>query len=502
MPEKFITRPHPALYEINTLPWLAELSLKLGKKVRLGNVPPSEWDALKALGMDYIWLMGVWSRSPAGRLISLNDPAFHRLFDAVLPGWTPEDVIGSAYSVSAFEPSPLVGTWQDVDNIRRELHRRGMGLVLDFIPNHTGTDHSWLTGHPEYFIQGSREDYLRDPAAFFPLELGEETFYIAHGRDPNFPPWTDTAQINYFNPEARQAVIDTLEKIAGHCDGVRCDMAMLVLNGIFRRTWGWTQENVASAGPAEEFWTEALQKVPGLVYIAEAYWDTEWTLQQLGFDFVYDKKLYDRLKNAPPHEVYLHLTAGPDYQAGLLRFLENHDEPGSLEAFGREKARAAAALTSALPGLRLYFHGQWEGRQVHLPMQLRRAPPEPVDADILAFYSRLLPLVDQPVFHDGSWQLKPVFPEPDNTSLNLVACTWKLEDVMMLVIVNLAPQPAAGRVCFQDEIDEQRDYTFTDKLNPGRFTQNGKILAHPGLAFELDAYQARIYEILPETRIS
>jgi hypothetical protein len=497
MTEKYLSRPNPAIYEINTAAWLYELSLKLGKTVHLGDVPPGEWDALKALGMDYVWLMGVWSRSRPSRNVCLESPEFSRRFDAVSPGWNEEDVIGSSYSLSSHEPDPLIGGWEDIGITHRELHKRGMGLVLDFIPNHTGLDHPWLSEHPEYYIQSGKHDYEKDPAAFFPFNVNGRTLYFAHGRDPNFPAWTDTAQLNYFNPALRLAMIECLEKIARHCDGVRCDMAMLELNKVFQRVWGWANPNPASACLDREFWAQAFERVPGLLYIAEAYWDTEWTLQQLGFDFVYDKRLYDRLKNAPPQEVYQHLTADLDYQNKLLRFVENHDEPRSLTVFGRDKIKAAAVLTSTLPGMRLYFQGQMEGRMIHLPLQIRRSKPEAVDADIKAFYDRLIPLVDRQVFHSGDWRLKKVFPVADKAAVDLVACNWKLEQTFMLVIVNLGSRSAGGRVCFQDELSESQDYTFRDQLSPQYFTQNGKILSHPGISFELDAHQAQIFDISP-----
>jgi hypothetical protein len=495
MAKEFITRRNPAIFEINTASWLYELSLKQGITVHLGDVPPGEWDALKALGMDYVWLIGVWKRSQPSRFICLNSPEFRYLFDDLLPGWTDEDVIGSAYSVSALEPSELIGTWKDIDRARSELHKRGLGLVLDFIPNHTGFDHPWVREHPEYYVQGDKEDYLKDPAAFFVINFQGRTLYIAHGRDPNFPPWSDTAQINYLNPAARLSMIECLETTARHCDGVRCDMAMLVLNGIFRQTWGRFDRNSLSGIPQREFWEEAVDRVPWPVYIAEAYWDTEWTLQQLGFDFAYDKRLYDRLLHAGHQEVYLHLTAEIGYQQKLLRFVENHDEPRSLTTFGRDKVRAAAALASTLPGMRLYFQGQMEGRKLHLPLQLRQAKPEADEPEIKAFYERLMPLVNEDVFHSGRWQLKKVYPETAGAEVPLIAYTWTLGEKLMLVIINLSPQPASGRVHFQDDVFEDQEYTLKDRFNLAELRKSGKLMAHPGLVFKLDGYQVQIFEI-------
>jgi len=495
MSPKFLPRPNPELYEINTAAWLFELSRKAGKTVYLGDVPSEEWDRLKSRGMDFVWLMGVWSRSPSGRKVSLNDSGFHRIFNSITPGWTPEDVIGSSYAISTHEPDPIVGTWDDIDHAREELHRRSMGLILDFIPNHTGIDHLWLTQHPEFYIQVSEPDYLKDKGAYFPVEYRGETLYIAHGRDPNFPSWSDTAQLNYFNASAREEMVHRIEKIARHCDGIRCDMAMLALNEIFQRVWGWTRKDADSPPPAEEFWSQAMSQVPNLVYIAEAYWDTEWALQHLGFDFVYDKRLYDRVKSGNPHEVYLHLTAGLDYQSKLVRFIENHDELRSITAFGRGKAKAAAVLFSTLPGMRLFFQGQTEGRQIHLPLQIRRSRPEAVDPDVKDFYNRLLSETNKDIFHYGTWQLKEVVSQGDSTAVNIIAYFWQSGESARLVAVNLDQHSAKGRVSLDGAVSEMHGYSCHEILSGQNQTQDGRQLIHPGFSLQLDGYQGQIWKI-------
>jgi hypothetical protein len=521
MLQKYLPRENPALYEINAAAWLYSLSVKPGKPVRLGSVPAAEWDRLKRLGMDYVWLMGVWTRSQTGRRISLTDPGFHRLFNSITPNWTEEDIIGSCYSVSAYEPDPLVGTWEDIDYVRRELHQRGMGLILDFIPNHTGIDHHWTREHPEYYVQVQKEDYLKDKEAFFPIDYQSQTLYLAHGRDPNFPAWTDTAQINYFNPEARAALIREIEKIARHCDGIRCDMAMLMLNDVFQRVWEWTNHHPGYTLPAEEFWAQAVHEVPNLIYVAEAYWDTEWTLQQLGFDFVYDKRLYDRMRNGHPNDVYLHLTADIHYQNKLVRFIENHDEQRSRVTFPGKKLEAAAVLFSTLPGLKLFFHGQMEGKRIRLPVQIRRSKPETVDPAVSTFYEKLLPIINEDTFHSGNWQLRDIQPHQDDSSQNLIAYTWKLENQTVLVTVNLGQDASQGIVDIKDIIMGQSNFIFYDRLKGQSFLLENSLTADAGfvlsledklersgcpdkpynasrkLILQLDGYQAHIFEIRP-----
>ncbi len=497
MMNKFLYRKNPALYELNTIAWLFELSQKLGSQVTLGNLPPSEWDRLKASGMDFVWLMGIYQHSQAGRRISLQDTELQKLYRTVLPGVSAEDVIGSCYSTGSCEPDPMVGTWDDIDRIRVELHKRGMGLILDFIPNHMGIDHVWLSRHPDYFIQVGEPDYHRYPESFFPLDYGSRRLYIAHGRDPNFPPWMDTAQLNYFNPATREAMIKNLKQLSLHCDGVRCDMAMLVLNDVFKKTWGWANLKGSYNMPSEEFWFEAIRRVPQLVYIAETYWDTEWTLQQLGFDFTYDKRLYDRLVYTDPNGVYLHLTAGIDFQEKLVRFIENHDESRSAALMGQEKVKAAAVLYSGLPGMKLHFHGQWEGKLLRLPLQLRQTRPEPIDQAIKSFYNQLLPAVNSPIFHEGAWRLKEAFQDIDDTAVNLICYLWKLAERLALVIVNLSDKPAECRICFEDDVEESIIYSLREKFTGEKIVQSGKLMAHPGLRFSLAGYQAQIFDIEP-----
>ena len=200
---------------------------------------------------------------------------------------------------------------------------------------------------------------------------------FACGRDPYFPAWQDVLQLNAFSNGLRAAVIETLTDIAAQCDGVRCDMAMLMLNNIFERTWGAR----AGAKPANDYWTTVIPAIKGkhreFKFIAEAYWDLEWELQQQGFDHCYDKKLYDRMEHSDAESVRQHLLADLAYQQKMVRFIENHDEPRAAATFPTEKGRAAAVAILTLPGARLLHEGQFEGRKVRLPVFLARRPAEP-----------------------------------------------------------------------------------------------------------------------------
>ena len=320
---------YPTIYEINTWVWLTELSARAGTSVTLSSVPEAEWDALATHGFDAVWLMGVWERSPAGIAIANRNQNLLNDFKRALPDFRQQDNVGSPYCVRRYVVDGQLGGPEGLAAARRELAKRHIRLILDFVPNHVAPDHPWAIVHPDYFIQGNLDDAKNDPSSF--INLGGRVF--ACGRDPYFPAWQDVLQLNAFRPELRQAVLETVSSIAGQCDGIRCDMAMLVMNAIFARTWG----SRAGTPPPTEYWRDLIPVIkktyPDFLFIAEAYWDLEWELQQQGFDFCYDKRLYDRLEHDNAESVRLHLCADPAYQAKLLRFIENHDEPRAAATF-------------------------------------------------------------------------------------------------------------------------------------------------------------------------
>ena len=223
---------------------------------------------------------------------------------------------------------------------------------------------------------------------------------LALGRDPYFAGWPDTVQLDYSNPATQEAMVGELLRIAEQCDGLRCDMAMLVLPDVFERTWGRR---------APLFWPDATrrvrEKVPGFCFMAEVYWDREWTMQHQGFDYAYDKRLYDRLREGHARPVREHLHAGLDYQGKLARFMENHDEPRAAATFARPMHEAAAIITYLSPGLRFFHQGQFEGRRKRISPHLVRAPLEATDGALQRFYEGLRAVLRHPVFRDGEWRL-------------------------------------------------------------------------------------------------
>jgi hypothetical protein len=473
---------YPTVYEINTWVWLAELGAKTAKQVDLGSVSASEWDAIAALGFDAVWLMGVWERSPAGIAIANRNQNLLADFRRALPDFQPEDNVGSPYCIRRYVVDRHLGGPEGLARARKELARRGMRLLLDFVPNHVAPDHPWVGEHPEYFIQGSDEDLRSDPASF--VKANRTVF--ACGKDPYFPAWPDVLQLNAFQSGLRRAVVDTLSDIASQCDGVRCDMAMLLLNSVFARTWAGR----AGATPATEYWTDVIPAVkrayPDFRFIAEAYWDMEWELQQKGFDFCYDKRLYDRLEHESAESVRLHLCADLDYQKKLLRFLENHDEPRAASAFSPSRGRAAALVTSTLPGARMFHEGQFEGRKIRLPVFLGRRPEESVDSELRDYYSRLLAAIDDPVFRSGEWELCERTGWPDNTSSqNIVAWCWNNHDTRFLIVVNLSDSQAQARIRAPRIDFSGRSWKLIDKLSGAIYERSGDELQVSGLYVDL-----------------
>ena len=484
----------PIIYEIHTWVWLSALSQQYQRAITLGNVPAEQWDAIASLGQDAVWLMGVWERSPEGIRISNENESLQADFRRALPDYTPADNVGSAYCVRRYVVDEHLGGPEGLAAARQMLAQRGLRLILDFVPNHVAPDHPWVFEHPEYFVQGTREDLAQAPGAFF--EAGGTV--IAHGRDPYFPPWQDVAQLNAFSPHLRQAVVETLNAIAGQCDGMRCDMAMLLINSVFERTWGGR----AGECPPEEYWREVIPAVrsehPTVLFLAEAYWDMEWQLQQLGFDYCYDKRLYDRLEHDNAESVRLHLTAGLDYQDKLVRFIENHDEPRAAATFSPEKERAAAVTMMTLPGAKLLYEGQFEGRRIRPPVFLARRPDEPIDADLQAFYHKLLAVESASGLREGAWQLCERVGWPDNSSyLNLVAWCWEQSEMCYLVVVNLSEYGSQARVHLPWNDLAGRTWQLTDALSGAMFERDGGEMQSAGLYVDVPAWRFHFLHFQP-----
>ena len=479
----------PVIYEINTAIWLGDLSRAAGRRVTLADVADSDWDAVTPPGVDAVWLMGVWERSPAGLALANANAGLQASFRDTLPDLRPEDVIGSPYCVRRYVADATFGGPEALAVARATLAARGIRLLLDYVPNHVAPDHPWVTSRPELFVQGDEHDLQAEPAGW----LATGGHVLAHGRDPYFPAWPDVVQLDAFSPALRAATAETLADIASQCDGIRCDMAMLMINDVFAKTWG------GRTGPAPdaEFWPAVLAGLRAehadTVLIAEAYWDMEWELQQQGFNFCYDKRLYDRILEEDVSAVRGHLHADLSYQSRLLRFLENHDEPRVASRLPGDAERAAAVTIATLPGATLWHEGQFEGRRVHPPVFLSRRPDEPLDPELAAWYHQLLAVVAGQRVRTGEWRLLEASGWPDNQSCrNLIAWCWAGDDDRHVVVVNLSGQPAQGQIRLPWDNLPGRGWTLRDLLQQTTFDRDGGELADPGLFIDLAPWQCHL----------
>ena len=482
---------NPRIYEINAWPWVHFLSEKYNEKITLENIPKQFLDQ-ELKNFDAVWLMGVWERSPASKKIALEHPGLQKEYHSALYDFKDEDVVGSPYSVYYYHVDKNFGGLDGLKMIKKRLTEKDIRLILDYVPNHVSIDSLW-TFESDLFIEGTLDDLMTHPYDFF--SIGDSVY--AYGRDPNFPPWTDVIQINAFSPEARRKTINTLLSIAELCDGVRCDMAMLMTNKIFSRTWG----KKAGSIPNKEFWEEIIpiikQKYPNFLFIAEVYWDMEWELQQQGFDFCYDKRLYERLAHENATSVRDHLKAEWTYQSKLLRYIENHDELRAIEKFGKDKSQAAALLAFTLPGARLIYEGQTRGYKIKLPVQLGRTAYEEDDKSSIDFYQKLLKSIPGRDFESASWALCETesVNSDDYSFLNIISYLWWTNNSYRLIVVNYSPNPSKAHVRISPFHFDTHKWTFTDLLYQKSYKYNGEDLYKYGLYVELGAWNGHLFSI-------
>ena len=440
--------------------------------------------------------MGVWQHSPTARILALQNSSLRREYDRLLPGWTENDIAASPYAIYDYSLDSEFGNNTELSLLKTKLNNNGLNLILDFVPNHVAVNHRWITLHPEWFIPGSSKDVKAHPDWFF---SPDGTSYLAHGRDPNFPPWTDTAQLNYYSADLRQTLIQELLKIAAVADGVRCDMAMLVINNIFQMVWG---DIAAEKMPQTEFWAQAISEVkkgfPDFIFIAEAYWGRELQLLEQGFNFIYDKALYDKLRYASSTEILTYVVNKGADLARSVHFIENHDEPRICSLFGKEKSKAAAVAMATMPGIRLFFDGQLQGKCIHTPIQLVTEIAEPGDVDIAAFYKRLLYICGQPAFREGTWMPLNLTEasQNNNSYLNLMSWCWRNDRGLKVVIINYSPDSSQGRLLLPPLPGEMSRLITRDELTDAVYESDADEVNSLGLYIALQPWQSHILDVV------
>lgn len=487
-------RRNPLLLEIATRPWLARFSREAGRNVPLQDVPDEALDEIAHAGFDAVWLMGMWTTGPKAKALALGYPDLRSTYDRLLPGWTEDDIGGSAYSISAYEPPHTAGGRDGLRRLRERLNERGVGLVLDFVPNHMGIDHPWLNDRPGLFVRGAKEDPARAPLDWFTHVTpdGEERVF-AHGRDPHFCGWSDTVQIDYRKRATREAMTGLVLDLASMADGLRCDVAMLVLEDVFRSTWG--DGGIDEPG---DFWSEAIPaaraRFPELALLAEVYWGMEERLVGLGFDWSYDKDLLDRLCTGNPVPIREIVARDHAYHACRCHFLENHDEERAWLSLGPERSVAAAVTAYTLPGLRFFQEGQAEGYRDRPPVQMARTNEQPADERARDLYELLLRCLRDPVLDSGAWAPLTFESVEDGSAEGLVGSSWRGTDRLYAAIANFAPEKARGHVRLPLGPDGPPVRIF-DELTGERFERNRSDLLQHGLYMEVPPGGAHLFQV-------
>ena len=190
---------YPSLYQINTRVWLTELSLSLGRPATLDDIPDADLDHVASMGFGWVWFLSVWRTGPAGQSVSRQSRVWRKDFQETLPDLREEDIAGSGFAITGYTAHPGLGGDAALARLRQRLSARGLRLMLDFVPNHTALDHPWVEDHPEYYVTGREFELARAPQNYTWVKRSQGDLLLAHGRDPYFPGWPDTLQLDYSN---------------------------------------------------------------------------------------------------------------------------------------------------------------------------------------------------------------------------------------------------------------------------------------------------------------
>lgn len=405
--------PEVVMVAKNTLVWLYQLSEKYHRSIsRLDQIPDEELDELQSRGFSALWLIGLWERSEASKRVKqwMGNP----------------DAAASAYSLKGYYIAESIGGYLAMVNLRERCEHRGIRLASDMVPNHTGIDSDWVINHPDRFLstpyppfpsytyqsgnllENSHigvyiEDHYYDQTdaavTFKRVDFNTgETSYIYHGNDGTSMPWNDTAQLDYLNPETREAIIQIILEVARNFSIIRFDAAMTLAKKHIQRLWfpkpgeggviasrsahGMSTADFNRAIP-HEFWREVVdrvaQEVPDCLLLAEAFWMMEgFFVRTLGMHRVYNSAFMHMLKNEDNQKFRSMIKETIAFDPGILQryvnFMSNPDEETAIEQFGAgDKYFGVATILATLPGLPMVGHGQFEGYYEKYGMEFQRS---------------------------------------------------------------------------------------------------------------------------------
>jgi glycosidase len=561
--------PQLVLIAKNSYVWLDQLTRKYQRPIhRLNEVPDEELHILAQWGVTGLWLIGLWERSRASQKIKqlCGNP----------------EAVASAYSLSDYQIAADLGGAEAYQDLKARAWRHGVRLASDMVPNHMGIDSRWLIEHPSWFIsldwspypsyrfsgpdlsQDGRvgiflEDhyYTRSDAAvvFKRVDRGTgQEKYVYHGNDGTSMPWNDTAQLDYLNPEVREAVIQTILHVARQFPIIRFDAAMTLAKKHYQRLWfpepgtggaipsraeqGLTREQFDARFP-REFWQEVVDRVaqeaPDTLLLAEAFWMMEgYFVRTLGMHRVYNSAFMNMLKreeNANYRSVIKNtLEFNPEILKRFVNFMNNPDEETAVVQFGKgDKYFGVCTLMATLPGLPMFGHGQVEGFSEKYGMEYRRAYwNEQVDTDLVRRHQReIFPLLHRRrLFAEVEHFLLYDFFTPEgHVNEDVFAYSNRQGDERALVVYHNKFATARGWVRMsvgfagktgsgEERALTQRDLgtglglhsdsnyfcLFRDFLTGMEYIRNSKELFDKGLFIELGAYKCQVFLDFREVR--
>jgi len=416
--------PNVVLLAKSVLVWLSQLTVKYGRPItRLDQIPDEELDFIGQAGFTGLWLIGLWERSPASARIKqiCGNP----------------EAAASAYSLDDYDIARELGGPEALDNLRFRAWQRGIRMASDMVPNHTGMDAKWVVEKPQLFVQTrdcpfpgydfNGENLSHDSRVGIYLEnhyytkndcavvfkrvdnRSGDTRYIYHGNDGTGMPWNDTAQLDFLNPETREAVIQAILHVARNFPIIRFDAAMVLAKKHIQRLWypepgqgGDIASRSQFALPRdeferripEEFWREVVDRcakeIPDTLLLAEAFWMMEgYFVRTLGMHRVYNSAFMNMLKREDNAKYRTTIKNTIEFDPEILKryvnFMNNPDEETASVQFGNgDKYFGVCTMMVAMPGLPMFGHGQIEGFEEKYGMEYRRAyKNEQVNRDLV-----------------------------------------------------------------------------------------------------------------------
>ena len=553
--------PRAVMIAKNAYVWLDQLTQAYGREIRhLDDVPDEELDRFRRFGFTALWLIGLWERSRASQRIKqiMGNP----------------EAVASAYSILRYSIADDLGGEPAFEKLKARAWARGIRMASDMVPNHMSIDSDWVVHHPDWFVgldyspfpsyAYSGIDLCDDPRVgvyledhYFQHTDAAVTFqrrdhwtgnvrYIYHGNDGTQMPWNDTAQLNYLNPEVREAVIQTILDVARRSPIIRFDAAMTLAKKHYQRLWfpepgtggdiasradfGLTKEAFDARMP-EEFWREVVNRVaaevPDTLLLAEAFWMMEgYFVRSLGMHRVYNSAFMNMLrdeKNAEYREVIKNTVEfDPEILRRYVNFMNNPDERTAIDQFGTgDKYFGVCTMMLTLPGLPMVGHGQIEGFAEKYGMEYRKAYwSETPDVGLVERHERqIAPLIHRRYLFAGveAFYLYDFYVSSGAVDENVFAYSNRVGEERGLVLYNnrygdtngwvrmsaaYAVKDAEGNKTLEQKPlgaalgisnDADRYLIFRDSVAGLEYIRSCRDLAERGLHVGLHAYQAYVF---------